>query len=521
MKRFLPRFTSRATDIPLAVGFRIATGLALSILLFVSPARMRAESLQLESSQTLFCVMAAINAAGYDDGINLPDNNPLRKQVRDYLAQKKISVLPELKLFYRHHLQKTGGQDLSQYISWAFSVGGAPDFSWRGRDVEVPPDALALEGFQPLMIDFYRQAGLEELWKKAQPVYDAEIARYHKPILEMTGLVDAYLRASSADFPLRKFHAVVEPLIQPQLIQTRNYGDDTYVVISPAEKPLMYDIRHAYLFSLVDPVILTYRVDVQQKRSILDLVGQAPMPEEYKYDMVLLSSQSLVKAIEARMDKDKDAVGRATRQGYVMTPFFHEQLGDFEKQQQSLRFYAETMINAIDLKAESERISTVKFDAAPLQRAAKKVQVEAPAPELSAAGKTLEKAEKLFSARTESPDNLQESKVLFLKALEQKGEPAEHAQAWYGLARISMLEKKGSAALQLFQKTLESSPDDFVRGWANVQLGSLYRSQQDIPQAQKYYNDALAVTGASEKAKQAARNELEAISKDKDKDQEK
>ena len=33
--------------------------------------------------------MAAINAAGYDEGIDLPDNNPARKQLRDYLAPKR------------------------------------------------------------------------------------------------------------------------------------------------------------------------------------------------------------------------------------------------------------------------------------------------------------------------------------------------------------------------------------------------------------------------------------------------
>jgi tetratricopeptide (TPR) repeat protein len=171
------------------------------------------------------------------------------------------------------------------------------------------------------------------------------------------------------------------------------------------------------------------------------------------------------------------------------------------------------MIKSIDLEAETARLSNVKFDAAPLQRTAKKVQVEAPEPELSPAGKTLQKAERLFTARNEKPDNLQDAKKLFIKALDQKGEPAEHAQAWYGMARIAMLEKKGSTALQFFEKTLESSPDDFVRGWTDVQLGSLYRSQEDFAQAAQYYKDALAVSGASEKAKQAAQSELDAISK--------
>jgi tetratricopeptide (TPR) repeat protein len=196
-----------------------------------------------------------------------------------------------------------------------------------------------------------------------------------------------------------------------------------------------------------------------------------------------------------------------------MTPYFYEHLPAFEKQEQAMRFYADEMINAIDLTAETARLSTVKFDAAPLQRAAKKVEVAAPQPVLSPAGQTLQKAESLFTARNEAPGNLQDAKNLFIKALEQKGDDAEHAQAWYGMARIAMVERKGSTALQLFEKTLESSPDDFVRGWSDVQLGGIYRSQQDFAKATQYFKDALAVSGASDKAKETAQSELNAISK--------
>jgi len=490
----------------------------MAVLLAAGAGHLRAaETLSLESNETLFCVMAAVNAAGYDEGISLPDNSPLRKQLRDYLASRNIAVLPELKQYYRRHMQQNGLQDLSQFTSFAFSVTGPPDFAWKGRDVEVPPDALALDGFQPLMIDFFRQANLAELWKRVQPEYDKEIARYHAPILNMTGIVDAYLRTSTEDFPLRHFHAIIELLTAPELIQTRNYGDDTFVVISPSAVPRMYDIRHSYLHFQIDPVMLTYRVDLQQKRSMLDLVQTAPLEQNYKEDFVLLANESLIKAVEVRLDKDKSAIDRATRQGYIMTPFFVEQLPGFEAQQQGIRYYADEMIDAINLQAEAERLSTVKFDSTQLQRVAKQVTVAAPVPELSAAGKTLEKAEGLYLDRAASPNNLEEAKMLFSKALEQKGEAAEHAQAWYGLARISVLENRADVATQLFQKTLESSPDDFTRGWADVYLGRLAKSQHDFTLAVKYYQDALAVSGASDKAKQSASGELQQISNNQEK----
>ena len=63
---------------------------------------------------------------------------------------------------------------------------GPPDFAWRTRDVDVPPDAMALSEFTPLLIDFYRQAHLAELWQNSQPAYEKEMAKYHSPIIATT-----------------------------------------------------------------------------------------------------------------------------------------------------------------------------------------------------------------------------------------------------------------------------------------------------------------------------------------------
>ena len=86
---------------------------------------------------------------------------------------------------------------------------------------------------------------------------------------------------------------------------------------------------------------------------------------------------------------------------------------------------------------------------------------------------------------------------------------------WYGLARIALLENRGAVALEAFEKTLQSSPDDFTRGWANIYLARLY-SKHDFALATKYYKDALAVSGASDMAKQAARTELQQLSKNQE-----
>jgi len=486
---------------------RIPLLAALCLLPFGSA--LGAESLQLDANETLFDVMAAINAAGYDEGLKLPDNDPIRQQVRDYLAQQNIGVLPELKIFYRRHMAKAspqaGVQDLAQYVSYALSVTGAPDFAWKGRDVEVPPDAMSLSGFTPLLIDFYRQAHLEDLWKKVRPYYEKQLDAYHSPILAMTSKLDGYLRVSAGGYLGRRFQIFLELLGAPEQVQTRNYGDDAYAIVTPSEKQRLFDIRHAYMHFQIDPIMIKYGMDLKQKSSLLDLIQLSPLDDNYKTDFVLLANESLIKAVECRLDKNTAGIEQAMHQGYVLTAYFSERLPVFEKQEQGMRFYAEELVNGIDLKSEIARISSIKFDAGQLQRKGK--QVTLAAPEASPSAKTLEKAEDLYSAKSFDP-----ARELFLKALEQRGSAEEHAQAWYGLARISLQQKQPDAAVKLFEKTLGASPDAFTKAWSLVYLARLSKASGDPLRAAKLYQEALSVPGASERAIEAARKESQSTS---------
>ena len=146
--------------------------------------------------------------------------------------------------------------------------------------------------------------------------------------------------------------------------------------------------------------------------------------------------------------------------------------------------------------------------AAPLVRVAKQIVTEAPAPVLSPSAATLEKAEDLYLKRS-----LDDAKQLYLKSLEQQGSPAEHAQAWYGLARIAVLQNQPENAIKLFEKTLGASPDGQTKAWTLVYLARLSKAANDSERAAKFYQDALSVQGASEQALKAAQNESKNISK--------
>ena len=137
---------------------------------------------QLDANITLFTVMAAINAAGYDADLASPTNHPLRQAIRAELAKRKIDCLPELKKFFDVHHKKNDTLELSQYISFALAVQGPPTFRFHSRDVEIPPDAVPLSSLPSLLEVFYREAGIEDLWKRSQRAIEQFLARYHAPV---------------------------------------------------------------------------------------------------------------------------------------------------------------------------------------------------------------------------------------------------------------------------------------------------------------------------------------------------
>src|SRR5271170_2511069 len=101
---------------------------------------------QLDGSEALFTVLAAINAAGYDANLDSNANSPLRKRVREAIANKHLDSVDALKTFMAKHHQEDPEAELSQYMSFALSIDGPPDFRYWLMPAEVPPDVRKLDG---------------------------------------------------------------------------------------------------------------------------------------------------------------------------------------------------------------------------------------------------------------------------------------------------------------------------------------------------------------------------------------
>ena len=484
---------------------------ALTVLLLAAlPALATpADTGQLDASPSLFTVMAAINAAGYKAEWSSPNNHPIRAAIQTELAKRNIPSLGPLKEFFESHRKRTDAQELSQYISFALSCSGPPSFEFAIRDVEIPPDAIGLRDLSRLLATFYKEADIADLWKRSQPAIEQYIARYHEPVTNAVLQVNGYMRQMTSGFKNRRFQIDIELQAAPNQIQTRSYSDNYTIVVTPSPDVRVFDIRHAYLHYLLDPLATRNEEILNRKKSLVDHAMRAQaLSDAYKQDYLLLVTESLIKAIESRLDHKPAMIQDALKEGYILAPYFSEALPVFEKQESSMYFYYTEMMQAIDLVKEDRRLTGVEFSKDSALRPAVRMPAQAPPAPVTGAAKTLEEAEQAYSSR-----ELGKAKKLFLKTLEETEKPSMHASAYYGLARIALLEKDLDAAERLFQKSLDSDPQPFDKAWDLVYLGRLSVAAGDRDKAAEYFQSALQLEGATDKARQEAKQGLELTKK--------
>ena len=464
---------------------------------------------QFDVSVTLFSTMAAINAAGFDAEINSQANYPIRNQIREELSKRNIPSLNELKAFYQQHRKGTDTATLSQYISFALLAQGPPDF--KLEDGELPPDVKELYGFNELLTRFYREANLDDLWRRSQPAFAAAVQRYQEPVINAVLEANGYLRNPTNGDTARRFQIYMSLLASPNQVQVRNYKGNYYVVLTPSREPLVNEVRSAYLSYLLDPLSLRFSKTIDTKKDLQRFSEQAPALEEvYKNDYSLLVTKCLIKAIESRLMHDSTKrqayVDESVKEGFILTAAFAELLPLYEKQPAAMRLYYPDLINEIDVDKERKRLKNVEF----VQSIPQKV-VETPVAERQQgeAQRTLESAESMYEQHDYSS-----AKTLFQKALQQTENTSMHAEAYYGLARVAVQQHNGDQAASFFQKVVDLKPDAQILAWSHVYLGRIAMIHDDTQTATNHFKTALSIDGASSKAKEAAQSDLQKLSGD-------
>lgn len=463
----------------------------------------------LETSETLFSVLTAVNACGYDQELNTSE--PVRAQVRAEVAravqasETARTSTEALCSFYRDHQQANSSATLAQYVSLALNLGEPPTFSLTVKEAEVPPDASYVLGFVPLLKRYYESVGLHQIWEHHKADYEAIVERFHAPISNMLLSTDVYLRIPVNGYAGRRMVIFVDPMAAPGQVNSRNYGSSYFLVVSPEGQDLHMDaIRHTYLHFTLDP-LMARRSTASMKRlePLLVYVKSAPMADDFKKDVRLLLTESLIRAIEARTSvsgNNRQAETRragvaqsAAEEGFILAPYFQEQLAKFEKDTDSAQDALLDWLFQLDLAAEQKRAGAIVFatSARPegLQRLAKPASL-------------LDEAGRRFAA-----GDIRRARQLAEQALEDKQEDA--GRALFILAQVATQDKEMDRAQDFFERATGKTSDANVLVWSHIYLGRICDLKAERESAVKHYQQALAVTSIDAATRSAAQSGIE------------
>lgn len=474
--------------------------LFLIALLILAPQLRAAEGDQLDADIRMFAVMAAINAAGYDDGVGARGDSQVRQAVRKHLEGFDGESRLLLENAYQELKQDDSDANLSQWVSFALRCEPPPTFALLAElPTDLPPEVRRLRGFSRVLEQFYQEADIEGIWQQVQPAYEQEMLRYQDALAPMLFRTAGYLRLSAQSREFQGFKVWVDLMAAPGAVNTRLYGGEVQLVVHPNAEIPLDEIQHAFLVHLLDRLSIRYRDEVSRIEVLSRFAMFAPaLDEAYKTDFELLTTQCLAKAVQQQMrratqDKKLEAVNQALREGYVLTPYFYEKLAEFEKDGRDINRYYPELIKGVDLKREAARLQATTFVEAPSRPVRR-----APAPvKVSEVDKMLERGEFLMSQ-----EMLDEARESFMGALEKAG--GSHAQASYGLARVAILEADPDLAREHFARTAELAEDPHLKAMSYVYLGRIADIIGNRDEAIKNYRLALEAGDPSERTRELA-----------------
>lgn len=466
----------------------------------------------LDTDETLFAVLAAMNTCGYDAGLNAAD--PLRASIRDEIrknlegSEQGQASMAGMCEFYLAHRNIDAIHDLSQYVSLALYLQGPPHFLPKVKEDDLPPDAMPIAGFGALLEKFYEKAQLHSIWERHRTNYAALIDRYHVPLAKMIFDNDIYLRIQSGGYLGRTFTIYLDFMGDPNQANARNYGTDYYVILFPSPDQdsttalKLDEIRHAYLHYLLDPLADKNIGAIKRLEPLLQSVKRAPLEESFRTDISLLVTECLIQAIEIRTMGNKQtpealrtqAVDDSVKRGYILTRYFYNAMVQFEKDQPGLRTAYPDMLEAIDIKGEQKAVAEIQF-------------TDVAAPELVRLSR-LEDRRMLGSAEKRlAAGDAKGAQELAQQALDRK--IGDQGRALFILAQVAVANKQRDQAQDNFQKAIQATKDPKVLGWSHVYLGRILDMKEDRAAALDEYRAALTVGGDLPEVKAAAERGLQ------------
>ena len=491
-------------------------------------------TISLISSEPVFYMAAALNACGYDEGLN--ESDPVRKWVREQMDQALAKSedardkRDKMCLFVAQHRMTGTDEDIAQYISLALYLTQPPALEITADQTEMPPDSTQVVGIVPLVKDFAEAVDLNGIWLAARHVYDQEQNELHDPLSQMIVNTNLYLHMPAESYSGRRFVVVIEPMLSPHLVNARIYGLDYVVQVSPVNGNIpMHDVRHTYLHYVIDPLLFARYNGLAQLDPILKAIRDAPLDFHYKNDPTLLTIECLIKAIEARTmdtgipvytippDVDRSQLPRYehqldvyhqkvdaakwaevqhdVRQGFVLTQYFYGQLLQFEKNPANLNQVIGEMVYGMDVDQQVSQAKHIAFDTVADQEVLMRNEPR------KLTGLDLAEA-KLAEGDTKTATAIANKTIA-----EETNAPASigaAARADFILARAALMTGNPQEAFDDFQKTASTGQDPRIVAWSHIYLGRMLDLECKRGEALLEYKAAMAARDGRLDTRQAA-----------------
>jgi tetratricopeptide (TPR) repeat protein len=491
-------------------------------------------AVSLEPSEALFDVAVALNACGYDAGLEQSD--PVRKEVREQVnlaaqgagesGAAARDARDQVCTFINQHRLFEGGRDLAQYVSLALYLTPPPELKLSVDAGDLPPDAAAVEEMLPVLRKFAEAMELHLLWVRFRPEYEQEETALHDPLTKMILDTNFYLKQPASTYTGSRFLVVLEPMLDPAQTNARVYGSDYVVVASPVHGTVnMHDVRHTYLHYEIEPLLYAHASSMDRLLPILKTVRDAPLDYEYRADITSLVIECMIRAVEARtmptgvtlftipadapraeiprLEREHEttvqqaeavrlkAVQTAMTQGFVLTRYFYNQLGEFAHSPESLSEAIGPMVYGMDVDAEAHAAKQIAFaEVAPSDVIRNPVS-----------NRGLDKAETLLKA-----GDAEGASKLAMTAL--KDHTADPARADYVLALTWLMKGDMDSATNDLKEALRLTQDPRLLAWSHIYLGRIADVEEQRPDAVAQYQDAMTVRDGQQDTLEAAQKGL-------------
>jgi hypothetical protein len=320
------------------------------------PEAVRGEGFTIQPDVRVFTLFAYLNGpAGWREE-NGEAFSPQRAQLRADLEERMAALDPKLverwRNFYEQHKQIS-----YRYLYYTLTLGAPPQFNYVTpvEEMKYPEIVESLDGFNRILAEFYREAGIQALYEQSyRDVILAEVRKYdHARILDQLAYVYEYLRLDRSQFGTFDVMIVPAPFDSHWHASALNYTNRLYIVEGPQSNDYGLNV-HEYLHMLMDELIPADLAGQQDKlNAIYQANRQAPYVKNYQ-DLHTYVEENLVRALDHRMRVRTEPAREANEErimhdevanGLVLIDEFYRALTEYEQSpsQSVQEFFAEVL----------------------------------------------------------------------------------------------------------------------------------------------------------------------------------